>query len=178
MEEHAAGYSLGSVTMIKRIEYVLDTLGAAAIIALCLLIVLSVVGRELVGSGVPDSIILVRELMVPAILFPLSTATARRAHISIEVIANHFPAGLNRWVAVLAAFVGLVIVGTLIAASWVQLAKTFSEASHYGGDFLIPKWPSRAAYFLAFVFVGLRLLQIFWIDLRAAIRGQDAPATL
>jgi TRAP-type C4-dicarboxylate transport system permease small subunit len=164
--------------MFKRLEFLLDTAGAIAIILLCVLIVATIFTREALGFGVPDSIILVRELMVPAILFPLCAATSRRAHISIEVIANHFPDGLNRWIAVMAAAIGMVVVAALIAAGWLQLSKTWAQASHFGGDFNIPKWPSRALYMVAFVFVFLRLAQLFWVDLRAALTGQPAPETL
>ena len=84
--------------MFKRIEFVLDTLGAVAVVLLCLLITANIVTREFIQFGIPDSMILVRELMVPAILFPLSAATAKRAHVAIEFIAQHFPDGLNRWI--------------------------------------------------------------------------------
>lgn len=164
--------------MFKRVEQVLDTTGAVAVIALGLLIVASVVGREFIGVSVPDSIIIVRDLMVAAILFPLSSATARRGNISIEVIANHFPDGLNRWIAVTAAIIGMLVVGVLIYAAWLQLEKTWIQASHYGGDFQMPKWPSRAMYMIAFIFVFLRLSQLFWVDLKAAITGQPAPEAL
>jgi len=164
--------------MFKQLESVLDTLGAIAVVLLCVLITASIATRELLGFGIPDNLIMVRELMVPAILFPLSAATTRRAHVSIEVIANFFPDSLNRWIAVLAAICGLIIVMTLLWASWVQLEKTWANGSHYGGDFLMPKWPSRAACVFAFFLMSLRLFQILWLDLNAAITGRPAPATL
>ncbi|MEM1370954.1 MAG: TRAP transporter small permease, partial [Pseudomonadota bacterium] len=70
--------------MFKQTEFILDTLGAIAVASLCLLIVATVFARELFAFAVPDSIILVRELMVPAILFPLSAATSKRAHVAID----------------------------------------------------------------------------------------------
>ncbi|MEM1073759.1 MAG: TRAP transporter small permease [Pseudomonadota bacterium] len=164
--------------MLKRTEFLLDTLGAVAVAMLCLLIVISVFARELFAFAVPDSIILVRELMVPAILFPLSAATSRRAHVAIDLFANKFPDALNRWIAVFAALVGIVIVTTLVVAGWEQFIKNWGNRAHHGGDLLIPKWISRAAYFVAFGFVLIRMIQLFWVDLRAAITGQPAPAEL
>lgn len=161
--------------MFRKVEFALETLGALAIIALCLLIVANVTFREVLGFGVPDGIILVRELMVVAILFPLSAATSKRAHVSIDVIANLFPAWLNRWIAVFAALVALVIVTTLMVGGWMQFAKAFQSGSHHGGDLFVPKWISRGAFTLAFAFVFARLLQILWVDLRAALTGQPAP---
>ena len=164
--------------MFRRIEFVLETLGALAIIMLCLLIVANVVFREAFGFGAPDGIILVRELMVFAILFPLSAVTSQRAHVAIEVIAKFFPSALNRWISVFAALVALIIVSALLLGGWLQFAKAFVSGSHHGGDLFIPKWISRGAYTLAFVFVFLRLLQILWVDLRAALTGRPAPQTL
>ncbi|MEM9247114.1 MAG: TRAP transporter small permease [Pseudomonadota bacterium] len=164
--------------MLKRTEFLLDTLGAVAVALLCLLIVTTVFAREVFALAVPDSIILVRELMVPAILFPLSAATSRRAHVAIDLFANHFSAAVNRWIAALAALIGIVIVATLVVAGWQQFANTWTNGAHHGGDFLIPKWISRAAYFIAFGFVLMRMVQMFVVDLRAALTGQPAPAEL
>ncbi len=164
--------------MFKRIEFLLDTLGAIAVVLLCLVITLIVFWREVLGVGFPDGIIMVRELMVPAILLPLSATTAKRAHVSIEVIANFFPDSLNRWIAVFAALLGLFVVVALIYAGWLQFEKAWNTGTHHGGDFKLPKWPSRLVYVIAFSFVALRLVQIFWIDLRAALTGHPAPEQL
>lgn len=164
--------------MFKRIEFVLDTLGAVAVVLLCLLITANIVTREFIQFGIPDSMILVRELMVPAILFPLSAATAKRAHVAIEFIAQHFPDGLNRWIAVLSALIGLLVVTTLLYAGWLELAKNFSNKAHYGGEFQLPKWPSRALFLLAIGMFWLRVLQTVWVDFKAAVTGTPAPAEL
>lgn len=164
--------------MFKRTEFLLDTLGALAVALLCLLIVVTVLAREAFAVAVPDSIIVVRELMVPAILFPLSAATSRRAHVAIDLFANHFPDALNRWIAAFAALIGIVIVATLVVAGWQQFTNTWNNGAHHGGDFLIPKWMSRAAYFVAFGFVLMRMIQLFLVDLRAAIAGHPAPQEL
>ena len=67
---------------MKRIEHVLDTVAAVAIVLLGLLITANILAREIIHTGVPDIIIMVQELMIPAILFPLAGATAARAHIT------------------------------------------------------------------------------------------------
>ncbi|MEM8694131.1 MAG: TRAP transporter small permease [Pseudomonadota bacterium] len=164
--------------MFKRAEFLLDTLGAIAVALLCLLIVVTVFSREAFAYAIPDSIILVRELMVPAILFPLSATTSRRAHVAIDLFANHFPDALNRWIAAVAALIGIVIVAALVVAGWQQFVNNWNNGAHHGGDFLIPKWISRAAYFVAFGFVLMRMIQMFFLDLRAALTGQPAPAEL
>ncbi len=163
---------------MKRIEFALDTMAALAIVALCVLITANIVAREVIQTGVPDIIIMVQELMIPAILFPLAGATALRGHIAIEVISNYFPAPLNRWIAVFAAVIGLVIATVLLMAGWMEFWKTFNSNAHYGGIFMWPKWPGRALFFVAIAFFEIRLIHVLWVDLRAAITGRPAPETL
>lgn len=164
--------------MIKHIEQALDTLGAISVILLCLVIAAIVLWREFLGMGFPDGIVIVRELMVPAILFPLAATTSRRGHVSIEVLANHFPDVLNRWIAVLAAFLGLFVMLTLVYAGWTQFSKAWVGGTHLGGDFNIPKWPSRLLYVIAIAFAAVRMAHILWVDLKAAWTGHPAPEVL
>jgi TRAP-type C4-dicarboxylate transport system permease small subunit len=163
---------------MKRIEHVLDTMAAIAIAALCVLITANIVAREVIKTGVPDIIVMVQELMIVAILFPLAAATAARAHIAIEVIANFFPASLKRWIAVLAGLIGVMIATVLLFAGWMEFWKTFNSNAHYGGTFSWPKWPGRALFVLAIAMFEIRLLHVLWVDLRAAITGRPAPETL
>ncbi|WP_158970093.1 TRAP transporter small permease [Chachezhania sediminis] len=163
---------------MKRIEHVLDTMAAVSIVLLCILITANIFAREVIKTGVPDIIIMVQELMIPAILFPLASATAARGHIAIEVIANYFPAPLKRWIAVLAVLIGLLIATVLLMAGWMEFWKTVHSNAHYGGTFMWPKWPGRALFVLAIGFCVLRLLHVLWVDLRAAISGRPAPETL
>ncbi|WP_319824041.1 TRAP transporter small permease [Thalassovita sp.] len=163
---------------MKRIEHLLDTMAAVAIVLLGLLITANIVAREVIQTGIPDIMIMVQELMIPAILFPLASATAARAHIGIEVIANLFPKALNRWIAVFAALAGVLIASVLLLAGWMEFWKTFNSNAHYGGIFFWPKWPGRALFVIALAFFELRLFTVFWVDLRAAFTGQPAPETL
>jgi|TARA_R110000737_G_scaffold265821_1_gene273514 TRAP-type C4-dicarboxylate transport system permease small subunit len=163
---------------MKRIEYLLDSMAAIAILILCLLISANIIAREIFLVGIPDIIVFVQELLVPAILFPLSAATAARAHIAIEFIAAQFPDVMNRWIAVLAALLGLLVATVLLCAGWFELWKTFSSGTHFGGEFRLPKWPGRALFVLAMLFFEIRLLHILWVDLKAAVTGRPAPEKL
>lgn len=164
--------------MTRLIERWLNTAAAVAILLLCLLIVANVFGRQFLHRGIPDVIILVRELMVPAILFPLAAATSSRAHVAIDVIAQHFPAALNRWIAVLAILFGLLVATVLLWAGWEELVRTWKSGAHYSGDFQLPKWPSRLMFVLAIGLFELRLLQLLWVDLKAAVTGVPAPSQI
>ena len=76
--------------MLVPLEKILLGLGAAAVILLGILITSNVVARAVFASSVPDSVTLVRELMVAAILLPLAAATANRAHVSVAFVSDRF----------------------------------------------------------------------------------------
>ena len=69
--------------MLVNLEKILLGLGALAVIALGVLITSNVIARALFASQVPDSVTMVRELMVAAILLPLAAAPAARAHAPV-----------------------------------------------------------------------------------------------
>lgn len=161
--------------MNKSLGTALDSIAATAVILLCLLIVSNVISRQFLDSGVPDSTLLVKELMIPTILFPLASATAQRAHVSIEFFAQHFPPRLNFWIAVFAGLIGLMVAGVLLVAGWQELVENYTSGAEYAGDFDLKKWPSRAIFVLAIVFFVLRILQVLWQDLTAAVTGIPAP---
>lgn len=163
--------------MMTRIETLMNTIATLSVVALCLLITANVAGRIFFGAGVPDAMVLVRELMVPAILFPLASATAARAHVAIEVVAQFFPPALARWMAVLAALIGLVIVLPLLWAGWREFTDAFGSGALFTGDLGLPKWPGRALFVIALTMFALRLMHVAAIDLAAALRGRDTPRT-
>lgn len=164
--------------MFRHIETGLNFTAAVALALLCLLIASNVLARSLLGTGVPDSVVLTRELMVAAILFPLAAATSQRAHVAIDFFAVHFPPGLQRWIAVVAALIGLMVALPLLYAGWRELAETFTRDARFPGVLSVPKWPGRALFVIALLAFALRLIHLFWVDLHAALAGRDAPDRL
>lgn len=161
--------------MLKKLTLVLDTLAAIAIVSLCILIVANVLSREFLATGVPDSIILVRELMVPAILLPMASATLQRSHVSITFLTDKLSPQANRWLAVFGVLFGLVIALVLLFVGWQEFWKYFHNGARYTGEFTLLKWPSRAAFLIAMAVFVVSLLRILAIDLRAALTGTPAP---
>lgn len=161
--------------MNKFLGTALDSIAAVSVVLLCLLIVSNVISRQFLDSGVPDSTLLVKELMIPTILFPLASATANRAHVAIDFFAQYFPTRVNFWVAVFSGLVGLLVAAVLLVAGWQELVENFTSGAKYASDFDLPKWPSRAVFVLAIIFFVLRLGQVLWQDLTAAVTGIPAP---
>jgi TRAP-type C4-dicarboxylate transport system permease small subunit len=162
--------------MLRRIESLLVDLSVAAVLLLGLLITVTVLMRAFINSGVPDAIVLVRELMVAAIVLPLAATTARRAHIAVEVFANLLPPRARDALVIFGSVVGLLALAPMIWAGWREFTGTLESGSYYFGDLNIPKWPGRALFLLGMAFCWLRLALLVIGDLRALARGgQIAP---
>ena len=157
--------------MLKRFERLLLDLAAAAVAGLCLLITASVVLRATVNSGIPDTIVMVAELMVAAITLPLAAATLARAHIVIELLAQNLPRRVQDWLIVFGSVIGLLALMPLLYAGWNEVSKTFSSGSYYFGQLNLPKWPGRVIFLIGLGFCWLRLLLMVMSDLRTIMRG-------
>ncbi|MCT4610552.1 MAG: TRAP transporter small permease [Pelagimonas sp.] len=157
--------------MGHRFEQILLGLGAAAVILMGVLIAANVVAR-LVGLNIPDSNIIVEELMVAAILLPLAVATAQRAHVVVEFVSNRFPPRLRSWLVVLGSFVGLLALAPLIYAGGRAFLNEWASGSFYFGDLGLPKWPGRLLYVAALGACWLRLGALMLSDIRTILRGE------
>jgi len=163
--------------MLRRIELLLVDLAVAAVLMLGLLITVTVGLRAFANSGVPDAIVLVRELMVAAILLPLAAATARRAHIAVEVFANLLPGRARDALVIFGSVFGLLALAPMMWAGWREVTGTFASGSYYFGDLNLPKWPGRAVFLLGISFCWLRLALLVVGDLRALARGDPLAPT-
>ncbi|MFQ1702376.1 TRAP transporter small permease [Loktanella agnita] len=163
--------------MLKRFEQFLLDLAAAAVAGLCLLITVSVVLRATVNSGIPDTVVLVAELMVAAITLPLAAATLARAHIVIELLAQNLPRRVQDWLVVLGSVIGLLALLPLLYAGWHEVSKTFASGSYYFGQLNLPKWPGRLIFLVGLGFCWLRLLIMVVGDLRTILRGDHIDAS-
>lgn len=164
--------------MFRRLERLLLDLSVCAIAGLCLLITVSVLLRALFNSGVPDTVVMVRELMVAAIVLPLSAATAARAHIGVEFVSNLMPRKAQAWLIVLGSLAGLIALAPLIYAGWRELAHTWSGGSYFFGQLGLPKWPGRLIFLVGLGVCWLRLLSFVVRDAAIILSGRDLSPIL
>ena len=157
--------------MLHRIERLLLDLAAIAVAGLCLLITLSVILRATVNSGIPDTIVMVADLMVAAIVLPLAAATTARAHIVVEFVSKLLAPRTQDWLIVAGTIVGLLALMPLIYAGWNELSKTFERGSFYFGELGLPKWPGRAIFLVGMVFCWIRLFLMAVGDIRTIRSG-------
>ncbi len=157
--------------MLRRIERLLVDLSIVSVLGLGLLITVNVLLRALFNSGVPDSTVMVAELMVAAVVLPLAATTARRAHIAVEFVANQLPTRMADWLIVFGSLFGLLALAPLIWAGWREVAHTFSSGAFFFGELHLPKWPGRVIFLVGMVFCWLRLLVMIVQDVRILRAG-------
>ncbi|MFK8081675.1 MAG: TRAP transporter small permease [Granulosicoccus sp.] len=157
--------------MLSRVESLLHSLGAIAVIALGLLIAGNVVLRALFDYSIPDSVVIARELMVAAVILPLSAVTVARANVVVEFIADRLPERVQAWLVVLGWLVGLVVMLMLFYSGWRELTSTWQSGGFFFGDLSLPKWPGRLMFVLGVGVCALRLAQMLFNDGLLAWRG-------
>lgn len=154
----------GKVDKLVWIEKLLLNFAVLAVFALCLMITGSVVARSLFNMALPDSITIVRELMVVAIVLPLASATATRSHIAVEFLADRFPKKIQAWLILFGTIVGLLALLPLIYAGGREFAHTVTSGGFFYGDLDLPKWPGRAVFLIGVFVCWLRLLVLAYED--------------
>lgn len=162
---------------MSRLEDVLLGLGAAAVIALGLMIGLNVLLREAFGTQLPDGVTLVRELMVAAILLPLASATAARAHVSVEFITNRFPARARSWLIVMGSVIGVLALAPLLYAGSRELWSAISTGAFFYGDLNLPRWPGRLLFVVGILACMVRLGMLAVGDMRTIRDGGSVDDT-
>jgi len=157
--------------MLKRIEKLLLDLGVFAVFGLGVLITASVILRATVNSGIPDTIVIVRELMVAAILLPLAAVTTARAHIVVEFASKALPYRVQDWLVVLGSVLGVLALGPLLYAGWREIVNTIERGSYFFGELNLPKWPGRVIFLVGISMCWLRLLLMAIEDIRTIRSG-------
>ena len=158
--------------MLRRIETLLLDLAAAAIVALGLLITVSVVLRLTLNSGIPDTVVMVAELMVAAILLPLAATVAARANIVVEVLSQRFPLRVQDALVILGGIIGLLALLPLIWAGWHEATGTIESGSFFYGQLNLPKWPGRVIFLVGVVLCWIRLAVQVVQDIGTFSRGE------
>lgn len=163
--------------MLKALETFLLNLAVAAVIALGVMITASVISRALFNLALPDTIVIVRELMVAAIVLPLAAATLARSHVAVEFIAAKLPLRAQAWLAVFGSAVGLFALMPLIYAGGREFAHTYTSGGFFYGDLELPKWPGRLVFLVGISLCWLRLLVLIVQDIGSIRKGDYSFAS-
>ncbi|MEI2384785.1 TRAP transporter small permease [Breoghania sp. JC706] len=161
--------------MLRRIELLLVDLSIFSVLALGVLITANVLMRALFNTGLPDSTVIVAELMVAAVVLPLAATTAKRAHIAVEFISNQLPPRVADGLVVFGSLFGLLALAPLIWAGWREAIDAFEKGAFFFGELHLPKWPGRAIFVIGMSFCWLRLLVMVVQDIRTIATGGILP---
>ena len=156
---------------MRIIERTLLDLAVLALIALAGVIFVNVALRWLGGGGLPDAIILVRELMIAAVILPMAAATAARGHVAVTFFSDRMPAGLRGRLVVLGHLVGVLALIPLIFAAWRVTAQVWGSGEFYYGDLNLPRWPGVALFLAGLALMWLRLCMLVAGDIAQLRRG-------
>ncbi|MFN4060113.1 MAG: TRAP transporter small permease [Paracoccus hibiscisoli] len=156
---------------MRLIERTLLDLSVLALIALGLVIFANVVMRAVLGSSVPDAIILVRELMVAAIILPMAAATAARSHVAVTFLSDRMPVRMRSRLIVLGHVIGLLALIPLIYASWRVTGQAWRSGEFYYGDLNLPRWPGIALFLIGLALMWVRLAILLVGDVAQLRRG-------
>ena len=139
------------------------------IVILAGVITTSVVGRTFFGSMIPDDLVISGELMVTLVALPWAYITAERGHIAVELFTNWVSDRARIKLDILAAVVGLAMIGPLTWATGIALWQAIDYGSYFDGEFFLPEWPGRSMFFLRFFMMLIRLFLILAEDIARLI---------
>jgi C4-dicarboxylate transporter, DctM subunit len=133
-----------------------DTVTALALLAIVLLPIIEVVGRALIGIGVPGSIDYVRHLTLWVTFLGAAVATREERHLALGFAT--FLKG--RWRTTASVLAGAVATTVALLLGWASLEMVNVDrgaATTFGG--FMPQWTVEVIMPLGFVVIGLRF---FW----------------
>jgi len=154
--------------MLGKLENLLLAAAGICVVALGLLITATVLLRSLVGWGVPDDVVIAKELMVGAIVLPLAAVSSARAHIAIEFLYNRLGVRTRAWLLAFSSLFGLLALLPIAYAAWRELIHVVGVGSYFFGELALPKWPGRLAFVIGISCFVLRMMVLLVHDINVA----------
>ncbi len=161
---------------LNAIIIVMTAFGGAAIMMMMMHISADVTGRYFFNKPLPATIAIVSNYyMVIAAFIPLALCQKRDAHISVEVMMQLFPQGVQRHAYKVAWLYSAAVFMLLTYTSWIQ-AETRRAAGSYIMElgFKVPIWPGYYLLPIGFGLVAMVLLYQFAIYVTGAKSGLEA----
>jgi len=159
--------------VLHSLEKVLLTASVVSILSICAIIFVGVVTRAIFDWSLPDAEIIVRDLMIASIILPLAYVTAERSHIAVDVFVNLLPDRFKPWVDLLGSVVGFLVLIPIAYGGWKSFWSVWVDGSYFYGEFELPEWPGKFAFFLGYIVFALRLLSLVINDFASLFRRSD-----
>jgi len=155
------------VKILQWLERLMVAISVAALAILMFQICVSVTGRYLLNSPVPDDLVISEFLMVFIVFLPLSSVQARREHVFVTIFTEWLP---NRTKVILETFgvaIGLFAFGVLSVATFADFKHAWDYGSYVEGLWELVEWPANFAVFFGIALFTVRLT----VDLVQSIVG-------
>lgn len=168
---------------LYRIETVLALAGGLAVMALIVLAVTSVGGRNFLNHPIPGYVDWIEQAMPLIAFIGISYCQRLGGHIRMNMFVARLR-GRTLWAA---EFVGTLLILSLIVllvwGSWAHFERSFDWTAPYWSrdsslDIRLPLWPAKLLVPLALAVLGLRLAIQLWGYGRAFRSGSARPAAV
>ncbi|WP_323042834.1 TRAP transporter small permease [Gemmobacter sp.] len=153
-------------------------LGIVAVLLMMLHISTDVIAKYLLGMPMPGTITVVSNYYMVLVAFlPLAFTERKNAHISVEVITEHFPAWLQGGLKIVSLLFCLAIFGALTWQSWIEAGRARTVgAFEIEQNVKLLIWPARYLLPLGCGLMTATLLLRLVIALRRGpVRSLEEP---
>ena len=160
---------------LRRLGQFLNAIGSVWIMALMVLIVADVVGRDVFSHPVRGVTEIV-SLSIVGIVFLQHADTLRAGRFTrADVLLGRLRETRPRLASALAGvyhLAGAVLLAIILWASWEPFVESLRIGEYVGaiGDFTAPMWPIRLIIVVGAALTGIMFLALAWAEFRAARR--------
>lgn len=161
---------------LHRAERVMALLAGLAVLALILLAVVSVGGRNVMGSGVPGYVDWIEQAMPPIAFLGIAYCARLGGHIRMDVVVGQLR-GRALWAAEAATTAAtLLLVLLLIWGAWDHFLRSFDMGAPMWSrdstmDIGLPIWPAKLVVPFTLAVLAARLGLQLWGYARGLRRG-------
>jgi len=146
------------------------SLAMIALVILCILVTVSVVSRWFGFSFIPDYVLLVRELMLFVILFPIAAVTAQRGHIAVTFFTERVSSRNVKVLNIVAHSVGFFFAGMLLWSASKLFTSALYSKEYYDGDIYLPMWIGYSIFTFGLALFFFRLFFVLIEDIKSFIK--------
>ncbi len=147
-------------------------IGVLALIAMMLLTTVSVIGRYLFNSPIPDDLVMSEFLMVAVVFLPLSAVQAAREHVFVTIFSEWLSNEKKVMLETLGVLVGLLVFGVMARATFDDFYAAWEVGAYVEGPLELPESPARFVVFIGLTVFAIRLAVDAVLSIRALIRGE------
>jgi len=159
------------------LDRVLVLIASGALIIMTLLTTISVFGRYLFNSPIPDDLVMSEFLMVFLVFLPQAAVQAAREHVFVTLFTDWMSNNTKVILETIGVAVGAIIFTIIALAAFDDFYRAWSVGAYVEGQLKLPEFPPRFIVFFGLAVFAVRLV-IDLIQSIISIAQGTAQATL